>query len=504
MPRRTRPTKPASNPVHVKRQQETLKPQVKQQVDHLVIAQDYINQQRYDNAIKELKTGLLKQTDNSALMLKLLNVYAVTNNIDQFNKLYDQVLLKADAVTLQQAQNLKVMLDEEASLQANLKESESIPHFANEPAKPESSLDFTADSELNSELNSFEVSAAIEDHPEAEESSLSFEDLESQFLTDDHITNPSVSAVKDSNTLLSSSSIQKLDNSNADNLVTPDAKSDTNLSRDFELEIEDLSKLYLSKPETSRSDKLVNDKLVADKLTSEMSILDTLEPHSSNADEFAFSLENDASDTELSTPIDTAQANHNAVNLIKDAHSLSLGNDNKDDSLNFDEETHNPSYRLNNDRFNSNGLDSETNVTNFESSKSAPRSQLNDNHRLDFQYEGQEADPLLKLAEMPDKDMGLEVYGQESSQPTDLTLENNDSAVADKASVVKEIDDADFLKVFDFVQDLDNSQITLDLAQQYLELGEYDSAKRLINEILQSDASITQKTLAEDILTRMN
>ncbi|WP_281177250.1 FimV/HubP family polar landmark protein, partial [Moraxella oblonga] len=34
-----------------------------------------------------------------------------------------------------------------------------------------------------------------------------------------------------------------------------------------------------------------------------------------------------------------------------------------------------------------------------------------------------------------------------------------------------------------FVSTLDNAQITLDLAKQYLEFGEYESAKHLLNEV---------------------
>lgn len=37
---------------------------------------------------------------------------------------------------------------------------------------------------------------------------------------------------------------------------------------------------------------------------------------------------------------------------------------------------------------------------------------------------------------------------------------------------------------FDFVKSLDSNQVTLDLATQYVQLGEYDSAKRLLNEVM--------------------
>lgn len=40
-----------------------------------------------------------------------------------------------------------------------------------------------------------------------------------------------------------------------------------------------------------------------------------------------------------------------------------------------------------------------------------------------------------------------------------------------------------FEQAFDLLKDVDSDQINLELAEQYLDLGEYDSAKRLLNEI---------------------
>ncbi|WP_019671608.1 FimV/HubP family polar landmark protein [Psychrobacter lutiphocae] len=63
-------------------------------------------------------------------------------------------------------------------------------------------------------------------------------------------------------------------------------------------------------------------------------------------------------------------------------------------------------------------------------------------------------------------------------------------------------------QAFAFVQDIDSAQLTLDLAQQYLEVGEYDSAKRLLQEVLSPKiagihASAEQKSTANDLLQRL-
>ena len=58
-----------------------------------------------------------------------------------------------------------------------------------------------------------------------------------------------------------------------------------------------------------------------------------------------------------------------------------------------------------------------------------------------------------------------------------------------------------FAADFDFVKSLDSNQVTLDLANQYLQLGEYDSAKRLLNEVI-AQGNSEQKQQAQVLLER--
>ena len=60
---------------------------------------------------------------------------------------------------------------------------------------------------------------------------------------------------------------------------------------------------------------------------------------------------------------------------------------------------------------------------------------------------------------------------------------------------------ARFAADFDFVQSLDSNQVALDLAGQYLQLGEYDSAKRLLNEVI-SQGNSAQQQQAQSLLER--
>ncbi|WP_288775967.1 FimV/HubP family polar landmark protein [uncultured Psychrobacter sp.] len=56
---------------------------------------------------------------------------------------------------------------------------------------------------------------------------------------------------------------------------------------------------------------------------------------------------------------------------------------------------------------------------------------------------------------------------------------------------------------FEFIEPLNSVQLTLDLAQHYLDTGKYDSAKRLAQEVIEGDGSDEQKAFAQSILDRL-
>ena len=62
-------------------------------------------------------------------------------------------------------------------------------------------------------------------------------------------------------------------------------------------------------------------------------------------------------------------------------------------------------------------------------------------------------------------------------------------------------DDSQFAADFDYVNELDSVQVTIDLAAQYLELGEYDSAKRLLKEVA-NQGNAEQQSQVESLLAR--
>lgn len=88
-----------------------------------------------------------------------------------------------------------------------------------------------------------------------------------------------------------------------------------------------------------------------------------------------------------------------------------------------------------------------------------------------------------------------DVKAQEPSI-SDLTPTDHDANVASDKSNLVDLSELD-------VSDLDNAQITMDLAGQYIELGEYDSARRLLNEITQS-ANEPYLNQAKELLAQIN
>ncbi len=80
-------------------------------------------------------------------------------------------------------------------------------------------------------------------------------------------------------------------------------------------------------------------------------------------------------------------------------------------------------------------------------------------------------------------------------------IEDESTLTAEDAAETAEDFSSRFAADFDFVKSLDSTQVTLDLAGQYLQLGEYDSAKRLLNEVLIQGTS-EQQNQAKVLLDR--
>ncbi|MGM8887183.1 hypothetical protein ACS8FD_14765, partial [Psychrobacter sp. 1U2] len=92
--------------------------------DPLTVAQRFIDQQRYDKAIETIERGLTEKPQDSELLHKLLNIYATTEQREDFNKTYNAIKLSGNATAIDNADKLKALLDQEQT--------------QNQPVKPES------------------------------------------------------------------------------------------------------------------------------------------------------------------------------------------------------------------------------------------------------------------------------------------------------------------------------------------------------------------------------
>lgn len=161
--------------------------------DRLTSAQRFVDQQRYDDAIDELKQGLVTYPKNKDLSLKLLNVYALSNRHSDFDAYYDQIQTEGDLATLAEADTIKELVQQERQPSAPIQSSvsDTTDHQTDTTDDFNDFLDFdTSDDEQSltkqADLPS-DTSLTSEDDLafDLEEDTFSFDELESQLLSDD-------------------------------------------------------------------------------------------------------------------------------------------------------------------------------------------------------------------------------------------------------------------------------------------------------------------------------
>ncbi|WP_201582856.1 FimV/HubP family polar landmark protein [Psychrobacter jeotgali] len=426
--------------------------------DTLTVAQRFVDQQRYDKAIDTLKRGLVKSPQDNPLLLKLLNIYALTHQNDDFFTTYDSIKAHGDPDTIEQAEQLKSFLEEEllqaeqVAAKANDKnnglndsvdiesidfdiptdseqQTQSDSYLESEPEyEPERQTD-TTDNDFNLSLGDLETAATSTPDLDNLDSSNDFGDFD--------FTDENLSSSKDSNDLenLDLNSLE-LDAPNLENTIesqsdithTPaalesaDKSPDAEFTLDFDFDLDfDL---------TSANTSLSDDSTKTESLSQEPALEEdpVLSPDQPSIDDFSFSLDDPQSEN---------LAQETISSLVADPVT-----DNSDTLL-FDDNT-----------------------------------PLDD----DFIF-AQEDDSLHTFA-----------------ANTEFEAATKDTPVTEPAQDLTAFE-AQFDADFDFVKSLDSQQVTLDLAGQYLELGEYDSAKRLLEEVI-AQGNSEQQQQAQALLAR--
>lgn len=93
----------------------------------LQAAEQLIQTQDYEGAITTLRRALKNHPSHSGLNFTLLNSYALAKDYQHFNTFYSEVLALNDADLTTQANNLKMLVDEEQSITAR---SAAMTHTA--------------------------------------------------------------------------------------------------------------------------------------------------------------------------------------------------------------------------------------------------------------------------------------------------------------------------------------------------------------------------------------
>ncbi|WP_199507065.1 MULTISPECIES: FimV/HubP family polar landmark protein [unclassified Psychrobacter] len=516
--------------------------------DNETVAQRFIDQQRYDKAIETIDRGLAANPADSTLLLKLLHVYIATEQTDAFYQTYAKLERHADPVTMVQAQQLKAEVDREhapmdtvpTTANPNAAAVEDTPRFGDfnfeveedapatpvartepapstlatpEPAPGAHQNDDASFDLFLDDLNSTATSSATTSEPQPEQTSAAPEpqsEPEDDFgftldgleasLTPETTNEPAqpVEEVKqeapvDTASVSTTAAKEDLDfdfDSNVHSPTSPTSDlpaADTPLSSenpddqkgtvddDFTLDFESLLQDKDDNESTSEDvvpnhtvETVTNDE--ANQAPQETAKPQTQTPvaasttKDSTSDEFAdFNFFEDTSAPE------TANASNNDL-AFDDDGALSLDIDgaetDADETIDF-------------------GI-TEAPVVENEAPvvDKTPVSKTDDAPMLfddDFDFDAFESATLgMPVA---DDTTPVETTPITETAPTDTSL-------------LPPTDDE-----FDFVKNLDSNQVTLELAEQYLSIGEYDGAKHLLNEVL-AQGNSEQQQQAHTLLAR--
>ena len=472
--------------------------------DHIEIAQRFMDQQRYDKAIETLNRGLSEKPNDSQLSLKLLAVYATIDESENFNKVYDAIKANNDDKSIAQADELKALLTEEQ----NQVTKQTMLADKSEDAGFES-LDFdlpTNKASSNSPILDTNTVQNVEyknDLSEATNETLAasnafddnnFDDIEQAF--DFSLSDLEDGTNKPVHTSNNSAPVTTLDVVDEDIFapatVAINTDSDTDNSpstdSDFDFELSEHSLASTEAPTNDATDDSFNSSL------NELSL----------EDDFVLDLNSDA---DTNNVINNAPVTTETTYLDDDHLTLSL---HSDDVSNETPEQIEIQHSIVEDNFedfsfedisiedaNIEGISAEeTNSTKNDSdaSSSAPTTLMFDDDTViddDFDFDS------LSLSESTTASTPVEVDSEYANTHIDNAI---DIAPAADTSSIEDFSSR-FAADFDFVKSLDSNQVTLDLAGQYVQLGEYDSAKRLLNEVIAKGNS-EQQQQAQRLLDR--
>lgn len=479
--------------------------------DDITIAQRFIDQQRYDKAIETLKRGLSQKQNDSALSLKLLNVYALNSDNKAFYDTYNSIITHGDIDTIAQARQLKELVDEEENqtigslsktdeevayesidfdknlhsinnrtevkneLQIKIKDEAAVDSYQSLNANVSHSFDLTLDdleatNEAPVRAKDLEIEPAVLLNTENNTNVLDFAAPQSP----DNRVNSEIAVtdelVLDSDNIENSLDIQSI----ADNAVTH--KTDDYNEDDFEIDFDNLlndadsKDLQSEQVEVRSTDHFVLDFDKSSDLVDQSLTLDI------------------GSKPSVSSDAESIDVDEDFLLFLDEGSNEATENSKAEDTEDF--ASHSFSSTTDNvlelDTLDSSAL---ADTSDKSSALEIPLTFSDDSdlEALDFNIElpKQGVEPVNGLTETEATSTNSSPVLPDEIRNPDLSARFADQFAAD----------------FEFIDALDSQQITLDLAVQYLQLGEYDSANRLLNEVV-AQGNPEQQQQAQALLAR--
>ncbi len=477
--------------------------------DHITIAQRFMDQQRYDKAIETLSRGLSEKPNDGQLSVKLLSIYATINQPENFNKVYDAIKTQSDPKSLALADELKALFSEEQN-QVAAKEApvEDNSHFesidfdlpinqidsknalSDQPATSEDNRSTLIDDSMsNSSVTNTSYEASLTSDNIEDNFDLTLSDLESN-----------ISASEATDTAPVTSSLEMTDDEilNTANIDITD--NDVAVSAE-DNDLNDLSDFDFSFDSSEETDAQATDSVIPDRpdsINDEMTLED--DAFILDFDDLATDVDKGVDETAEALSINTVQ-NDEENDFTLSLDSLDAPNDietlTESEAPVLEENSDTDNFIIEEDRFETESFETES----FENINLEAQS-LDNN---DSEYALAEESSVTPTAPLLFDDNSLLDNEFDTHSSTALSpvapIEDESTLTAEDAAETAEDFSSRFAADFDFVKSLDSTQVTLDLAGQYLQLGEYDSAKRLLNEVLIQGTS-EQQNQAKVLLDR--
>ncbi|OPH34628.1 FimV/HubP family polar landmark protein [Moraxella atlantae] len=483
--------------------------------DVLKNAQHLFDQRDYERAEQVLKPAIAREPNRSDLVLLLLNTYAVSKNYDAFNALYPTLQRFHDTHVQTQAANLKSLIDEEMAFSsAPTASAQPMTQSAAQPAMATTAASSVAPSVSAATDDSLDFNFSLDDEPTTTsqattstpaasaptEPTVELDDFDFDLALDSlSTTSPTAqtptdavpsekvlssddtelvlpTATPDSMPAQSSNDGLTLDDSLWQNAtqaatttaptpqVTP-AQNKVLSSSDTELDLSDFGDLTLdtpAQPSTSATD--VPTTTTTDNTTNAFDF-----------DDLTFELDEPAQpNSQPALNTDTPVVSAPPVDDVAQFDEI---------DLTFDEPSTAPAETVvepvieapeaETTEFDFSNL--ELDVPNaIEAPASTETSTTNDAAFDWADLDPDVSEPASTTTPETPTVSTSEVFAPSAAQPS---VSEPDS-VATGDALRPDLSDA-----LAQVEQLDSTTLTLELAEQYLELGEYDSAKRLLNEI---------------------